>query len=444
MESVMLSNEEFLFLESFMLKSGEKLNYSKGIEQEDASFIDIEIIKQTERTLRVVGMITLFVQQGKEEPFVVDEELLNMKPTPKKKIHLNEHDPKTINWFKQGLIVKELRLKKDGKTPDAQYYRTGYRLYKFQQEQLLNKELQLKQEFNRWVEVSKALSYPSKKSFSELRKNGLINCLSFLEETSLKDPSQLKSESTFPNSWSVEKMMKFLHFFTAFLQLSMQKDDFDWKEIGAAYYKEIGGSKAFDKYKNEFIEQLEVIAHCPVAMLGMTSLGKITPLYFSGNMSGRYSSYEYGPVHSLTDLAISEEEYATKATTLWLVENRGILTRIAAEKNFLNDHHSLVLCVDGHLRSSHKSCIVQLLSNSNIKQVMIWSDYDPDGLNISKELYNTVSEFQQVIKWIAADYSVFFTWDEYEIYMEAFLKNRKMEQEEMLGGANDWKLWIQL
>ncbi len=438
----MLTNEEVLFLERFMLKSGEKLNFSKGIDQEDAAFIDIEIIKQTERTLRVVGMITLFVQQGGDESFVVDEELLSMKPTPKKKIQLNEYDPKTIKWLEQGLIMKIIRLNKDGKTLDGQYYRMGYRLYKFQQEQLLNRELQLQQEFNRWQEASKSLVLPSEESFSALRKKGLENCFYYIEETSLKATLHLKSESTFPNSWSEEKMIKFLHFFTAFLQLSIQNEDFDWKEIGAAYYKEIGGSKAFDQFKNEFIELLEVIALCPVAMLGMTSLGKITPLYFSGKMCGRYSSYEYGPVHSVTDLAISEEEYTTMATTLWLVENRGILTRLAAEKNFLKDYHSLVLCVDGHLRSSHNSCIGQLLSNSKIEQVIIWSDYDPDGLKISNELYRTVSEFHIAIKWIAADHRVISTWDEYENYMQEFLKNRKMEQEEVLGGANDWKQWI--
>jgi hypothetical protein len=31
-------------------------------------------------------------------------------------------------------------------------------------------------------------------------------------------------------------------------------------------------------------------------------------------------------VHSLTDISISEEDYTTDSTTLWLVENRAITT----------------------------------------------------------------------------------------------------------------------
>ncbi|SEM73618.1 Protein of unknown function C-terminus [Mesobacillus persicus] len=427
-----------------MLKSGERLESYDSQKNVDTSLVDLKIVKQTERTLRVVGFITLSVLQGEDEPIVLEEEILKLKLTTKKKIQLNEYDHKTIKWLEQGIIFKEIRFKKDGRTLDVQQYRIGYRLYKYQQDQLRKKEMQIKQEFNSWKEGSELLAQNPEKSFSEVRKKGVTYCLSFINEISMKDVSELKALSKFPNLWSVEKIIKFLHFLTGFLKLSMKKADFDWKEIGASYYKQIGGSKEFDQYKNEFIEQLESVTQCPIAMLGMTSLGKITPLYFAGKLTGKYSSYEYGPVQALTDLSIAEEEYATNATTLWLVENRGILTRLAAEKNFLKGNRSLVLCVDGHLRSSHKSCIVQLLTNSNISQVILWSDYDPDGVKISKELYMAISKIHQdkVIKWVAADQSVILTWDDYEKYMEAFLKDRKMEQEEVVGGVGDWKKWI--
>jgi hypothetical protein len=175
----------------------------------------------------------------------------------------------------------------------------------------------------------------------------------------------------------------------------------------------------------------------------MTSLGKITPLYFSGQITGLFSDYRYGPVHSLTDLSIAEEEYTTNSTTLWLVENRAILTRLAAAKNFLEETDSLVVCIDGHLRSSHKNCIQQLLTNGMIQQVLIWSDYDLDGFQIAKEVYLTVSEkYNGIIKWITHTKEVLENLQDYEAYMQMLLKDRKIEQEQVLGGANEWKKWI--
>lgn len=35
--------------------------------------------------------------------------------------------------------------------------------------------------------------------------------------------------------------------------MSCEKRNFDWKEIGAAYYEVIGGSKKFDQHKKSFL-----------------------------------------------------------------------------------------------------------------------------------------------------------------------------------------------
>ncbi|HUD01599.1 MAG TPA: DUF2399 domain-containing protein, partial [Rhabdochlamydiaceae bacterium] len=195
--------------------------------------------------------------------------------------------------------------------------------------------------------------------------------------------------------------------------------------------------------KDEFIAQLEEWAQCPADSLGLTSLGKITPLYFSGQIAGRFSTYHFGPVHALTDLAIDEEEYSTAATTLWLVENRAILTRIAAEKDFLKETNSLVVCVDGHLRTSHRQCIQQLITNGCPDQVIIWSDYDPDGLQIAKELHLAATQSgRPLMKWITHELEVITNWQQYEEYMVAFLKHQMAEQEQVLGGVENWKKWI--
>lgn len=432
----MLKQDEINFIQKYMLKSGEQLDFSIN----DDSFINIKIIKRTERTFRLTGLLTLS-QISSEEHETVDEELIKLSLTPTKKIKLEDYHINTIKWFKQGWILKEIRFKKDGKTPDSQTYRMGYRLYHYEQEQLRKKEEKIEEEFISWKNNSLMLAELSPKLYMERRNRAIQACQAFIHEISPLQISDLKDY--FSAAWSVSKKLKFLHFVAAFLKLCLKKEEFDWKEIGAAYYKEIGGSKQFDPHKIEFLDQLENITHCPAALMGMISLGKITPLYFSGQVAGNFSAYQYGPVHALTDLAISEEEYSTTAKTLFLVENRAVLTRMAAEKGFLKGNQTLVICVDGHVRSSHKQCIEQLLKNSSVTQVLIWSDFDPDGLQIAKELYAIISQLYQLqIKWVTADGETLTNWEKYENYMQTFLKNKKMEQEEVLGGAAEWKKWI--
>jgi hypothetical protein len=439
---MMISQDEHDYLTKYLLKSGEQLKLPSNTATNDPS-IEIKVIKQTERTYRLVGLLDLAANTPKEEALSVDEELLGLGFTPRKKIQLMEHNPKTISWYKQGLIIKEIRLQKDGKTVDSQHYRMGYQLYIYQQNQKRAQEEILELQFSNWKTTAKFFVLSSFPMMSNHRGRGYENCFSILNQIFDLDVNQLKVWSEFPSSWSISKRIKFLHFISAFLQIGVQKNDFDWKEIGANYYQEIGGSKEFDRNKDEFINLIEDWAQCPVSLLGMTSLGKITPLYFSGQITGLYSTYRNGPVHSLTDLSITEEDYTTDATTLWLVENRAILTRIAAEKNFLEDTNTLMLCVDGHLRSSHKNCIKQLLTNGKIKQVLLWSDYDPDGFQIAKEMYLTIKEKHNgTIKWITHSKQVLNQWQEYEVYMQDVLKDKRMEQEQVLGGAEDWIKWI--
>lgn len=438
----MISKDELDYLTKYLIKSGEQLELPTNNSTSDLS-IEIKIIKQTERTYRLVGLLALSANTPKEEALFADEELLGLGFTPKKKIQLMEHNPKTISWYKQGLIIKEIRLKKDGKTLDFQHYRMGYYLYIYQQNQKRAQEEILEQQFSNWKTTAKSFVLSSFPMMRDQRGRGYETCFSKIKQICELDVNQFKEWSVLPSGWSISKKIKFLHFACAFLQIGVQKNDFDWKEIGANYYQEIGGSKEFDRNKDEFINLLEDWAQCPVSLLGMTSLGKITPLYFSGQITGRYSAYRNGPVHSLTDLSISQEDYTTNATTLWLVENRAILTRMAAEKNFLEGTNTLMLCVDGHLRSSHKNCIKQLLTNGKIKQVLIWSDYDPDGFQIAKEMYLTIREKHSgLIKWITHTKQVLNQWQEYEVYMQDVLKDKRMEQEQVLGGAEDWIKWI--
>ncbi len=440
----MMNRDEQQYIEKYILKSGERLDIKMNHTSNDSHFIDVQIIKETERTFRVVGLLTVHGNLDLETDNALDEALQKAKLTPTKKLHLKDNDPNTLRWLEQGWIIKEIRFKKDGKTQDLQHYRMGYRFYKHLQDLQRAKEEILEQEFSQIKTKFLLINQPQSNQVSKQRERGTQACVGFISKIILLDLVQLKDLANFPLKWPINKRLKFLHFLIAFLQIGFRKKEFDWKEIGANYYKEIGGSKEFDQNKEEFINQLEGVSECNAALLGMTSLGKITPLYFSGQITGRFSSYSFGPVHSLTDISIYQDEYKTNSSTLWLVENRAMLTRIASETDFLENSQSLMLCVDGHLRSSHKHCIVSLLTNSCIKQVIIWTDYDPDGFLISKELYETISnqQFAIKVKWISAEQEVLVHWDEYEGYMQSFLETNRVEQEEILGGAEVWIKWV--
>ncbi len=97
-------------------------------------------------------------------------------------------------------------------------------------------------------------------------------------------------------------------------------------------------------------------------------------------MKGKKSSYDYGSVHATTDLAVFSDEFETTASVLWLVENRGVLTRMAYEHDFLVETNSFVLGIDGQVRSAHRHLVENL--SSCVKQVIIWSDVDEAGLTI--------------------------------------------------------------
>lgn len=426
---------EISFIKEHVLKKGEQLEIP-DVKDESSGFVDINIVKKTERTYRLVGVVTVSIFASDAQP---DEELLQLGFTPRKKMKLLANH-QTASWLRSGFIMYEIRFMKDGRTPQLQHYRMGYPLFSFLEKENRRKEGVIETEWMLWRERAlKAISMPLPKQKSK----ELIQLIGIIQNLCNLQVMDIKQSSYFPESWVMRKRQRFLHFLLAFTEMCLMANQFDWKEIGAHYFQEIGGSKRFDRDKEAFIDQVESMIDCSVVLLGLTSLGRITPLFFSGPVKGVFSSYDFGPVHAITDLSISAERYSTTATTLWLVENRAILTRMAAEENFLKDMNSLILCVDGHLRSSHKRCINQLVQESTIEQILIWSDYDPDGLMIAGELFEAVRNGNaKILKWIQPDLTVAKTFDEYEKYMNEYLMESRMEQEQVAGGREQWIEWV--
>lgn len=437
----MIEQSFLIYLKEFILKSGEELDWNSS--SNENFLLEVKIIKRSVRTFRVLGLLTLSSQTFHSEQTRTDSKLEALAFTARKKVYLDDRDRQTFKWLEEGWIIKEVRFEKDEKTVHSSHYRMGFRLYKHEQIKFQHKMDRIHHEFhNIKDQILSTLSAQVKdrKNFFQQRERGIQNMMKVMDQLNVE---KLGSSVYFPQKWSQAKRLKFLHFVNAYSQICVHKNEFDWKEIGANYYQKIGGSKEFDTYKQDFIELLEEWTNVQAMELGLTSLGQITPIFFAGQLRGEYASYNWGPVHALTNLSISNEVYRTKATTLWLVENRAILTRMASAEQFLKDTNSLIMCVDGHVRSAHRRAITQILDNSCIEQVIIWCDYDPDGLQISKEIFTAVNQHHELkIKWVLPDQQVVNDWIHYEHRVLHFLENSKMEQEQMIGGIELWRKWV--
>ncbi|MNW43005.1 hypothetical protein D3C74_201930 [compost metagenome] len=437
----MEDNNILQYIERYILKSGEQLDINYCTASLSSTIIDIVIVKQTARTFRKVGLLTLSVDMQPQHEELPDPSLL--KWTLHKRAVLQD-EAQAFDWLSQGWILKEMRFKQDEKTIDRAFYRMGYRLFSYlQHQEVEEKQSTMNQLYDYQVKAIQLIEKLSAHNHTDriVQLSPLLHRITVTSHWRIED---MEVSNWFPMSWGTVKRIRYLVFALALIDISCNEELFDWKEIGARYYGEIGGSKTFDSDKEEFINLLEEWTGKPVSTIGMVSLGKITPLFFAGNLIGEWSNFRPGPVHALTDLSIAQDHYRTDAKILWLVENRAILTRIAAENNFIQDTGSLVVCVDGHLRSSHKHFIQDVIHNSDIQQVLLWSDYDADGLLIAHEMMKTVSEHKLILKWISHDHQVIGSWSVYERYMKELLQKKRLEQEQVLGRSEDWRRWINL
>ncbi|WMT42243.1 Toprim sub domain-containing protein [Paenibacillus sp. D2_2] len=308
------------YLQQHILRSGEELS-PENLERPVNSIIDISIVKRTARTYRQVGVLTLAtdIHHGNDIS-VPDPDLL--KWTPGRRVALID-ETKAFEWLSSGWIMKEMRLKRDGRTIDKLCYRMGYRLFALQQQRQEQERAELMEQLECCRLRAERLQRQGDQEIQSDKKDLLSLLQSRLISHSRLTIDDLEVAEPFPAKWSNLKRIQYLHFVLAFILISAKQVVFDWKEIGAQYYGEIGGSKVFDTHKDEFIRTLELWAGQLTTSLGLISPGQITPIYFSGHLEGQWSVHRSGPVHALTDLAVAQDDYHTTASTLWLVENRG-------------------------------------------------------------------------------------------------------------------------
>lgn len=397
------------FLETYVCKAGENI-----VQINDSEW---EIQKRTTYTFKTLGNI-FAVAQFDHHPI---EEILKLKLTPKSRRQALKLSQDLMQiGLEKGWLIEEVRFKKDGRTAETTAYRMGPGLFKYEQmavQKSQNEAAKLKAKL--WKEIEQSRS--------------------ILPEKFLKGMEQFQIQTKDQEGWGKERTQKFTHFLIAYLQLRAEKSRMDYKEIGATYYKEIGGSKAFDAYREPFIARLEKWNGTPIQELGVLSLGFITPVHFTGELTGRFSQYSIGTVHTTNDLAVAKERFQTKAQILWLVENRAVLTRMATEEKFLEETNSFVLGVDGQIGGAHRKMIQQLCMENPIQKVMIWVDYDRSGMIIAQDLVELIGGTPYHL--IGNEGDVFTSLDNYRKWASSVAD---AEQEMTLGGVENWRKWINL
>ncbi|MGE7113134.1 DUF2399 domain-containing protein [Lysinibacillus sp. NPDC047702] len=391
------------FIHQVVLKAGEKIDKV----EDQGSIQTLTVVKQSARIYKKVSQIKVTKQPSYE--IDIPQELMKYKFSPKAKRQLDEPFETIHNWLQAGWVIREICYHVDGISVKDDVYRMGPN-YIYALEQCKNKEQQ---------------QY-------ELQLEQLWRQAEVLQMT--KQFRSALSIELLPSQWSRVKQFKFMQFCIAFYQLTQQKDLFDFKEIGATYEDRIGGSKMFDQEREEFLAHLAQLG-IDAPSYGLVSSGKIVPIYFAGHAQSEIATYQLGAVHATTDNAILQTTYTTASTTLWLVENRAILTRMATESAFLRESQSFVLCLDGQIRSAHKQFIKQLL-NSSIQQVLIWTDYDGAGLTIAKNAINLLTCSYKII---GRNSQIFTDIVSYEQWLQ---HENLHEQEQQLGGVKEWKMWI--
>ncbi|MFS0781239.1 DUF2399 domain-containing protein [Bacillus sp. 1P06AnD] len=403
---------------------------------------EVPIVKRTaKRRKRTRMLLVQTINKAESEEYQQLSKLFT-GPGVKKQLPSGQGD----HYLEKGLVMKLLDFESDEKSVKSQTYVMGLPLYTYMQqqreEQKASKDTEIQAVEERYAEISR-IPYTGTIS-------GRTEYITMLEEMFEELLAYLKGESSKKEGslyrWRWNKQIQFLHFAVAYLHIIKTQERFDWKEIGARYYGIIGGSKQFDPYKHDFLQMFEERGFPPVSVAGLQSFGSIAHISFSGSMQGSMSSFQHGCIHSVTDQEVFVDSFSTDAHNLWLVENRGILTRFASEKDFLKETNSLMVAVDGQLRSAVKRFISELSNGPSVQTVLVWTDYDEAGVQIAKSIYETINSTGQALawKWIVPGKDRIVTeFNSYTETMEAYIRLRQSEQEEELGGGDEWRTWIQ-
>lgn len=279
-----VNEKVLLYITNTILNSGEQLDVGNLIST-SSPIADIPIIRRTARTLRQVGVCSVALPEAPDyskEMSLPATEL--MQWTPGKRAQLTD-ERQAFEWLSEGWVVKEIRFKRDGKTVERVHYRMGYRLFAYMQGQADAVRMEQERKLDDYRSEARQIvdKWCHYALCNEERKEVYNPLLEWVSLSSHWTVEELMQTTELPTSWGMPKKMKYLQFVLAFLSIAVRQDVFDWKEIGAQYIGGIGGSKVFDRDREDFIDRLEAWSEQPLAVLGMVSPGRITPSILQGS-----------------------------------------------------------------------------------------------------------------------------------------------------------------
>lgn len=431
------------YIDKYFLRSHEEIDYY-GLRDLDNDFFEVPIVKRTTKRRRKTREILL-----NSHCYMSNEDLQKLSKTfSSPSVKRNLPSDKGASYIQSGSLMRIINYENDEKSIKDIYYVMSPALYDFVKEKEANEHEQLYNELQKLKEKYEDFQQIPIAENISMERTVYISKIEDLFQKLLSISSDHKHKDILPVNWRLNKRILFLHFLLAFYLQMKTKHQFDWKEIGANYYSKIGGSKKFDSVKKEFLDILEELDFPPVSIAGLFSLGTITNIPFSGPLVGSMSQFQYGTVHSVTNHDVFLDNFTTTARNLWLVENRGVITRFVYEKDFLKISNSLVIGVEGQLKSSVKRLIRMVSQSPSIEQILIWTDYDEAGLTIANHIYEILMEKDiknQNFKWIVPNQPrVVKNFESYEQITKEYLTKSSSEQEEKMEGVNEWLKWMEI
>ncbi|MNW24982.1 hypothetical protein D3C74_17140 [compost metagenome] len=452
------------FIKQHYVRAGEELQPGQQL----SGYFQLDIMKSSARTYKRSAMLSGFaseVEVNEPADSAIDWLLSIFHSVQVKKSEQDLYrtnpvlDQETINsWLQKGFIYRKSEYTQDGRTMKRSVYVMGYALGLLHKQRREAERTEMSGQLDNLYSEARRLydELPHALTLSKQQRQAieklsqymkvLIEALHEACHFVTLEPVSQKMDMNWRNS----KQIRYIQFLLALCSIRMKTGQFDWKEIGAAYFGQIGGSKVFDKDKKDFLDKLERGVDIPLSYLGLVSTGAITPIYFAGALQAGDLKYPQGYLHATTDLAVYELELATSCKNIWLVENRALLTRMCSDPDFLFESESLIIGLDGQLRSGHRKLVHDILHHSpSIDQVLVWCDTDQAGLFIAASVQKILNSFSlQSVKWILTQpetqqASIFDSWEGYESQLQATIRcHRPTEQEEFLGGRELWTTWI--
>lgn len=246
------------------------------------------------------------------------------------------------------------------------------------------------------------------------------------------------SPNKFPNGFTIG--VEFLLSLCNVMFLNIE--GFEWKEIGATAYEEIGGSKRFDSFKDALIKITEIISNIALSDIGLLSNGSLYPIYLAGNYKVVYNDgteerHTKPGIYSITNVQMEEiESIDFPGEIVICTENRALLLKMYMSQ-WLEDSRVLAIGIDGQVKSAHE-LLLRLLNQAKLK-FFIWPDTDNAGMVIAKTLKEIIPDAEIVL--VDCEKKNIQTTSSYSEWVAALSSNTSFKDREQENFLGDSRLW---